>query len=531
MPASDNDEDGADDEEVTRCICGNIDLVTDESDYEDTGLFVQCDDCLVWQHGYCVGLLNDTQMPETYHCELCRPDLHRIIQRPRRRKRSTYLGLDGKDDTKPSPAAPSVRPMTADTSPPGTATGGLPTERLSSSYGSSSLSTLTKREREPSPPSVPRHRTTTAEAADEESASVRRRRNTMNSRDAAYDRQLEAALLLSAQQSGAGSGAAAPSISGRSGRSTKRRASPSGLSKRTRTPSPSPSRDSDGGSKPKRRKKGGAGEATSTITSAQLKREETQESSVSTGRRGGRKPGPAALRKASSRAKDLMQDVEEESRDDVGSIASDVPQARHRGSIVATQGSQPGSRQGSREGTPSNQTGADMAAPASRKRDRRGGGGGGKKASERAAAAAAAASMMAGSSTRSSSSGQHAATASSMVGIGGNLIGTSGRLVPLGEMRKRVSAILEYIGRCQVEMAAEKDEWVRWRHVREDDTNAAETGDIAQSVAKAERGKQATNGKLDMDEVWSYGEGNGGSVELMEKLTNTLLQWESQYGS
>lgn len=85
-----NDEFNADEEdEVTRCVCGNDELnpdtVNDEllgllkSEYGiklDVGLFIQCDKCSVWQHGYCVGLFIDEDVPDKYWCEQCKPELH-----------------------------------------------------------------------------------------------------------------------------------------------------------------------------------------------------------------------------------------------------------------------------------------------------------------------------------------------------------------------------------------------------------------------------------------------------------------------
>lgn len=29
-----------------------------------------------WQHGICVGFSNQEEVPDTYFCEKCRPDLH-----------------------------------------------------------------------------------------------------------------------------------------------------------------------------------------------------------------------------------------------------------------------------------------------------------------------------------------------------------------------------------------------------------------------------------------------------------------------
>ena len=97
---ADEDEDEADEEEVTRCVCGQLDypglptstidalkqaskdtgdVATSDSVAEDIGgLFIQCDICKVWQHGGCVGVL-DAGMREEYFCEQCRGDLHKLM--------------------------------------------------------------------------------------------------------------------------------------------------------------------------------------------------------------------------------------------------------------------------------------------------------------------------------------------------------------------------------------------------------------------------------------------------------------------
>ena len=97
--AIDDDEDD-EGEEVTRCICGHAEypgMPVEASDpakaglkssgeapttvtvREDAGgLFIQCDVCKVWQHGGCVGIMDEAMSPEEYFCEKCRIDLHRI---------------------------------------------------------------------------------------------------------------------------------------------------------------------------------------------------------------------------------------------------------------------------------------------------------------------------------------------------------------------------------------------------------------------------------------------------------------------
>lgn len=86
-----DDAANAGEEDVTRCVCGMTeyygpplseafpDLDT-ESLNEDLGsLFIQCDGCGVWQHGGCVGIVEEDQCPDKYHCEQCRPKLHELL--------------------------------------------------------------------------------------------------------------------------------------------------------------------------------------------------------------------------------------------------------------------------------------------------------------------------------------------------------------------------------------------------------------------------------------------------------------------
>ena len=91
--------DEEDEEEVTRCICGNLEYPglpvlpsgskggnrtngTGDSAgalQEDAGgLFIQCDICKVWQHGGCVGIMDEAMCPDEYFCEQCRKNLHRV---------------------------------------------------------------------------------------------------------------------------------------------------------------------------------------------------------------------------------------------------------------------------------------------------------------------------------------------------------------------------------------------------------------------------------------------------------------------
>lgn len=40
---------------------------------------IQCETCGVWQHGVCVGFSSESEVPEKYYCEQCRPDHHAAL--------------------------------------------------------------------------------------------------------------------------------------------------------------------------------------------------------------------------------------------------------------------------------------------------------------------------------------------------------------------------------------------------------------------------------------------------------------------
>lgn len=83
----------AEEDEVTRCVCGfqeypgppsdagkSSSALTDPDAQGDDlgGLFIQCDICKVWQHGGCVGIMDEAASPDEYFCEECRKDLHKV---------------------------------------------------------------------------------------------------------------------------------------------------------------------------------------------------------------------------------------------------------------------------------------------------------------------------------------------------------------------------------------------------------------------------------------------------------------------
>ncbi|KAF2716290.1 hypothetical protein K431DRAFT_298770 [Polychaeton citri CBS 116435] len=100
---ADQDENPGDEEEVTRCICGQQEYpgppqseafsAVDAQSEDAGGLFIQCDGCSVWQHGGCVGIVEESLCPDKYYCEECRPKQHDVRTDPRGQKYSLYLPL------------------------------------------------------------------------------------------------------------------------------------------------------------------------------------------------------------------------------------------------------------------------------------------------------------------------------------------------------------------------------------------------------------------------------------------------------
>ncbi|ODV97323.1 hypothetical protein PACTADRAFT_49055 [Pachysolen tannophilus NRRL Y-2460] len=97
-----DEDDGAiyEQEEVTRCVCGNDELQINPNNPEfddiDTGFFIQCEECHVWQHGYCVGIKDEADAPDKYWCEQCRPEYHTMIYKGSKEKRSLYTPVTDK---------------------------------------------------------------------------------------------------------------------------------------------------------------------------------------------------------------------------------------------------------------------------------------------------------------------------------------------------------------------------------------------------------------------------------------------------
>ncbi|KAJ4147729.1 hypothetical protein LMH87_002236 [Akanthomyces muscarius] len=178
--ASDDMQDEED--EAVRCICGSEDYPgrppvdgpdaelfasVDLTAEDVTGFFVQCDICKVWQHGACVGIFSAESSPDEYFCEQCRQDLHHITIANNGQPYSKYLPLHRQ--SRPTSRATSVLKE------------GAKSPKLSSKASRAELA-----------------------------LQASKRRSTMNSRDAAYDdeqllRAIEASREEAPQDTEAGS--------------------------------------------------------------------------------------------------------------------------------------------------------------------------------------------------------------------------------------------------------------------------------------------------------------------------------------
>jgi len=92
-------------EEVVNCGCGRN---------EEDGLMIQCDICLCWQHGLCLEIHKEEQVPEKYICAICRKPrfgrqsvLYTVDQDWLKEGRLTYLpSSPPRHSSPPAPASP-----------------------------------------------------------------------------------------------------------------------------------------------------------------------------------------------------------------------------------------------------------------------------------------------------------------------------------------------------------------------------------------------------------------------------------------
>ncbi|KDQ57480.1 hypothetical protein JAAARDRAFT_35195 [Jaapia argillacea MUCL 33604] len=192
-PTGDDGTDQPEEEEeagITRCVCGGS-----GEDNEDAGEFmVQCETCKVWQHGLCMGYEAESQISadEDYFCEQCRPDLHSdLLKQLATKKKTRHVSNSSHPPSNPQqqqqPHPPQPNPTQSTPAP------------LSQGNPNSSTNPVC---------STPNPRSSRSHSPSHLMHKPHKRRNTMNSRDAAYDESLQEVIEQSAAEAAAAEAAA-----------------------------------------------------------------------------------------------------------------------------------------------------------------------------------------------------------------------------------------------------------------------------------------------------------------------------------
>ncbi|BCR94706.1 putative transcriptional regulator (Cti6) [Aspergillus luchuensis] len=504
----DDGEEEDEEEEITRCLCGQqeypglppsrrdlsrrnglragikdeaFNLTADASDLlpdEIGSMFIQCDSCKVWQHGGCVGIMDEAMSPDEYFCEECRKDLHKIISETNGSYSSQYL-----------PVAP----------PPSTA----PSSRESSRETS-------RRAKEPKP----RHNDPTNP----------KRRSTMNSRDAAYDEEEQ--LRRAIEESKEDNKPAGDDIAARRPkRSRSDSEAQKQATKRQRTSSPSPGAVSK------------SNPASQPVSEDESKKPATngvrRQRAASRSQRDKETKEPEEPEAEQPEAPPRRKSRSERQKGD------DAESDHEAGSPTKPNASEPEPKQPSPEETPAPAQEAAPSRPSTRKSGRppaRRGGRIGRNQYTRDRD-----TNGTDSTTRSPRRGQSHDLGgdSPRVGVNGTHINSSESGKPsrpryvnqrttMNEMKRRVTAILEFISRMQVEMA-----------VAGESTTPPGNDDRPNGITRLLSENQLLSSAIE-----SAGLEGGSmaqpaaekdfkdlsSVEMMDVLTRHLLKWQQEYG-
>ncbi|OJJ57036.1 hypothetical protein ASPSYDRAFT_59453 [Aspergillus sydowii CBS 593.65] len=511
----DDDVEEEDEEEVTRCLCGQQDYpglpasrrealgrngvrggIKDENSLnfsansselmsDDVGsMFIQCDSCKVWQHGGCVGIMDEAMSPDEYYCEECRKDLHRIRSEANGSHSSQYL-----------PVAP------------------LPPSTVSSRDSSRDNSKRGKDQRSRNSDSFPNPK----------------RRSTMNSRDAAYDEeeQLRRAIEESKEDNKTTDGE--ESASRRPKRSRSDSEAHRQGTKRQRTSSPSPDINSkqsnpvspaasDDESKSRANANGNRKQRAASRGQRDKDVKEPDDQEAEQTEAASRRKGRSDRRKGEvNRAQGADSD-----HDIVASPIKatanepELPQPGPDISIPSLDSAPP--RPSTRKsGRPPARRGRVGRNQYTRDRDLNGTG----------------TDSNTGNSPRRGQSLETAADSPRIGTISTPVNGTDTgkpsrpryvhQRTTMNEMKRRVAAILEFISRMQVEMAVAGESTTPPE--RANGTDQQTIGDQLESILSkgAEEGStDNTDGEKDFRAL--------SSVEMMDVLTRHLLKWQQEYG-
>ncbi|KAJ6130550.1 hypothetical protein N7512_003330 [Penicillium capsulatum] len=496
-PREEEEEDAEDDEEeeVTRCLCGQQDYPGLPPPVAKLSVAASLSLSLPTRpqvhlsfyrmtlgHGGCVGIMDEETSPDEYFCEECRKDLHRTRGEPNGQRSSTYLPLAA-----PSSPAPSSRASSRDTS----------------------------------------RRSRDAKSRSSEGPNPKRR-STMNSRDAAYDEeeQLRRAIEESKEDTKSIPDETAP-------RPAKRSRSESETNgegaKRPRTSSPSPtaaSKKSNSASQPPSDDESKAKAPNGTRRQrAPSRGQRDKEPTIEPDVEAAEPPETGSRRKdRSNRRKG------EESDHESGSPtkpAPPEPEPSHASPNTPTQEPTPVRPSTRKSGRPPARRGRVGRNQYTKDRDMNGHGTESPRRGQ--------SHDIGGDSPRVGHSGANGTH------VNGGDTGRPSKprhmhpqRTTMNEMKRRVSAILEFISRMQVEMAV----------ASENSSTPTGNGDRAQglllksmvdqidsamasTVSDGGDSAPATDGDLSVHEKDFK---DLSSVEMMDVLTRHLLKWQQEYG-
>ncbi|EEP78877.1 conserved hypothetical protein [Uncinocarpus reesii 1704] len=517
------DEEDGDEEEITRCICGQQDYPglpaasreaigrnylkagikvesnqdpsasASEIPSDDAGsLFIQCDSCKVWQHGGCVGIMEEALSPDEYFCEKCRKDLHKVIVSGNGQKSTQYL------------------PVAGSLSPPSS----------SSATRENSRNARDKKARD--------------------NGEAPKRRSTMNSREAAYDE--EELLRRAIEESKEDSKSVNEETIIRRGKRTR---SDSEITKQTakrqRTSSPSPSSitskqtlsQSQPVSEDEKTKAvvNGNKKTRGIVTRNQREKEvlalekEAEKETIPevSGRRKGRserRKGDDSEPETASPAKNITNgSVPPQSGPETPDIPpppAQKPSSRKSGRPPARRG-RVGRNQYTRDRDVANGNGADNQTNSPRRGQSRDGNGDSPIGNTGA-------------------NGAH---------VNGGESGKPSRprymnpnRTTMNDMRRRVAAILEFISRMQVEMAAAGEQATPPNASSANGTRAPDSSTVAEALAGAvmngdvrvlsTASSTGTTQEIELPKERDFKDLS--SLEMMDELTRGLLKWQQEFG-
>ncbi|KAL6852230.1 hypothetical protein J3F83DRAFT_756643 [Trichoderma novae-zelandiae] len=465
-----NDPDSLQEEEdeAVRCICGCEDypgrppvdgsdaqfLASIELSEDVTGFFVQCDICKVWQHGACVGIFSAESSPEEYFCEQCRKDLHKIHTANNGQKYSKYLPL-----SRPARTASRATSIAKD---------GARSPRLGSSKSIRSQST----------------------------SHLSKRRSTMNSRDAAYDDEQLRRAIEASKEEVAQDGAESITRRTKRGRSNSEEHNFTIKRQRTNSQSPSP---------PPKPIDTASRENTDDESNGRhaLKRPRVFKGTEKSDKEEKDRLRQEAVSKRKGRA-DRRRTEDSDVSEEVNPPPSKAPATK---SAEPTTFAEPAPLPSPVPGTPpaSNSSTANAHKRSSRSNHRKGKGKNQYTKDRNTEAEHSPARSV--SRDNNAASSTHAKTTSDHKSSSKAKLGTTGRMSML-DMKRRVAAIMDFISRTQVDLAAEAT------LDRSNNSTDLDSHDTTTSPADTPMSR-------DFKDL--------SCIEMMDVLTRDMVKWQNQY--